>query len=343
MPDPKKPEKSKALQAAEKFVAALPKDKQKAYASILADQELAEKLGEGVMMQSDYTRRQVELSEEKKTITEAHAKNVQTAAELKKWREENVTKVEGIMRDSERLKVDNVRAKERIQTLSTKYGIPEDDVRDILQAEKTDPTIDPNQPTSAPNLQSSARVGQGQGQTQNGNYVDRDTFHSSLDSNAQLAAQLQDIQADHRELFPDQPRIRNAELLAEASKYASEHPDEKVTLQSYWEQKYKVPERRQALEQESFDKKVSEEVDKRYKERITEDAQSGLSLGARRSGIPESQGSPLLALSRKGTFKEGVAAEDTIAHANRGISEAVAIMERGDFRQPDPLTQTSAS
>jgi hypothetical protein len=321
-------------------VAALPKDKQKAYAGILADKDLAETLGNGVLMQSDYTRNQMALSEEKKTIADAHAKNVQTAAELKKWREENVTKVEGIMRDSESLKVENVKTKERIRTLSTKYGIPEDDVKDILQAEQTDPTVGTG--TQVQNAQSQAKVGSGQGQPQ-GNYVDRDTFNSSLDSNAQLAAQLHDIQADHRELFPDQPRIRTAELLAEASKYATEHPDEKVTLQSYWEQKYKVPERRETLKTEAFEKRVQDEVDAREKARITEDAMNGVSMGTRRSNVPDSQGSPLLALARKGAFKEGLGTDDTVAHQNRGINNAVAIMERGDFRQPDPLTKQDSA
>lgn len=332
-PDDKSKQESKALKAAKAWAAALPeKQRKKVEADLAADPEYAEAVGQGVLAQSDYTRGIQEARAKQLEAEELSKKLLTQKAGLDKYYEENVGKVDQILKENEKLKGKAVAYETRMERLRTKYGFDAEEIKDLIET-KTGEGDGAGSGTKPENLESGANVG-GKGQDRK-QYVDHDTFNQSLNSTTSLAAQFTDIKDDHAELFPGQRLNFSDEktgLLARAQKYAADHPDEEVTLRSFWEQEYKVAERRAALAAEEFDKKVNDTVEERWKEKVSEAARNGVNFDGRSPGRA-SEGSPLLGALKPKLSEDGKPILAEPGDPNRGVNAAIQLWQSGELQK----------
>jgi hypothetical protein len=336
MPAPaKKDEKeNKPVAAAKAFVASLPEAKRAKYADILADPELAEALGNSVMLQADYTRGRQSLTQREKEVNDVFTELQTKQTELTQWRERNVGKVDGILKENEKLKGETAAYKNRLARLADTYGISEADLKVEIAASGASPeaaakTVADGTPV---NLEHGATVGSQDQQSRQ--FVTREAFFKELDSAASLAAQFHDIQAQHAELFPGQ-KLSMTELLRGATEAANKAPDGKpVTLRSFYDEKYKVSDRQKAVAEEQRQAEIQKAREEGRAEAHAEYGAQGLSLGSSRvSGRP---GSPLLEWRDKGVFKPGrktEAGEPVSDNPDRGIDDAVKLFGTGEFRE----------
>jgi hypothetical protein len=303
---------SKATDAAKTWVEALPKEMQASYAAILANEDAAEKLGNSVLMQADYSRSHQQLTAEREEVETAKKANQAFRAELETWRADNTAKVTKAYKDMEILRNQSTAQAERLKRLKEQYSLSDEDIAVEMAA------------GGKPASEAASDLSKGKGATSDPNpgYVTTDTLNEYGANTALLAAEFHDIQGEYAELFPGK-RLAMTALLKGAAEKGQK-------LRPYFEAEYKIAERRVELAkqaQDAHDAQIRKEAEESTLARLTSE---GYQLPGATG--PRGGGSPLLEMSRNGAFK--VAADkpvDRDADPDRGVSAAIKSFNSREF------------
>lgn len=305
----------KAIEAAKGYIGSLSAARQKAYAGLLKDDEALEELGQSVMLQSDYTRKTQEAAETRKALEKEANDLKERRAALEKWREDANKKFDSTLKEKETLQTRLTEAEARMQTLSAKYQIPEEEIKLQMQATGQDAA------TAAAKVanQGGKAVQAGQEGADMSQYLSQEMFQQESASLAVANAQVFDLMREHEKLFGES--IKAADLIKGALQKGT-------SLQQYWESEYKVADKRQevaAQERADWERKIREEERAKI---ASEYEGQGLNPGtaAPRSG----HGSPLLERFNRGDFNpfaseggEGESAGQRAAHVRDGSPDAI--------------------
>lgn len=280
----------------------------------LGSEKALPKVGSSIMAQRDYSRSMDELKAEKTRLEEDFKKKVadedrayqNDTNSLLKWKTdtEKVLLDATTAREQAESKLAAVQAK--IKELAPTYAIPESELSSVLTPATTPITRKEDPPRDV----------------ESGKFVSKDDFNRVVMDYAKLPAIMVAIEREHLRLFGQQAEMPDfIALMDEAGK-------NKLTLRAQWEQKFKVPERRMAIQKEAHDKEISE-AEKRGEESartkfLAENPGSGVNV-RRENQV----GSPVLDISRKHA-KDGK--PNTEPSPARGVEAAIAAFNQGTYR-----------
>lgn len=302
-----------------------PTDDQSAHLkTILEDEAMANNLGESMLRQDEYDRAHSQLTTDR-TAVQADAQKVEEErAGLATWREKNLPVFDTMSKQYEVAQTENAALRNRLQTLKNTHGLTEEDIamgatqpngnNNPQGAEAgTQPGVAPNNPAVPPGNPGAVAGTNPSGD--NPPFASVDDVHHSIN----IAAVTQDLAAEHTELFPKE-RLKVADLVTGATKANK-------SLRDYWEETYKVPERREAIANETRqtqDASLVAETEQRVR---SEFSAQGLSVPG--GGVPRRAGSPMLEASRTGAFTPEKDVIPGSKPEERSAEAAVALFESG--------------
>lgn len=216
----------------------LSEDKKKVVLESFGAPEVLTKVGETVLMRSDYSRQMDALKAEQKKLEDEHkarvAKEDSFHGELQAWKDgkEKEFKEAVAAREASEARLTAVQAK--VKELAPTYGIPDDQLSTIMT---------PLEKTASPTVKTGDQPRDAEGK-----YVPKDEFNKIVTDYAKLPAIITVLEREHIRLFGPNAEMPDWIAMVEAGK----------PLRTQWEEKYKVNERRQALAKEQHDREIKE-------------------------------------------------------------------------------------
>jgi len=279
------------------------------------DEAVRKYAGESFLRQSDYSRKQNELREQirlkEDEITtyegKLHDWENQTKAELDKAERAR----DAALKNLDKLKGQFQTVTSKLKSGYDEYGLPLPEVR-------LEPDLDP--------MEAPAVKTPGVNQVpDNPNYVPKDEYTRFANTAITTPFELQDIAAEHYALY-GKPLGGTRDLL---NKVAASKG--KLSLRDVWEQEHNVSGRRQELNDEAFNVKVNQEVEKRYQEKMSQafspsparEAQHASMVLKKKLSLPD------------GSENKSPVSADGEKDPMRGVMAAVQAHMRGDYR-PTP-------
>jgi hypothetical protein len=295
----------------------LPEDEKKTMLTSLGKPEVLAKVGDSILMQQDYSRKQDELVKEKARLeTDLQKKQADVESfrgELTGWKTRNETKFNEAVAAREKAEAALAAHNGEVKKIAEEYGIPEDRVKSLMTV-----TPDPNSPPRREDRQ----------RDEDGRYVKTDDFAKAAADVVKVPAILMAIQAEHQQLFGSGgPQLDLLKVVEDAQK-------NKMSLRQQWESEFKVPEQRTRV----ADERRNQDLENARKEgaeaersRILAENPSAAS-NVRSINAP---GSPILDLARKQNSERAKeAAKGPIeVDEGRGVAAAVAAYNRGTYDQ----------
>jgi len=215
----------------------LSEDERKVLEPVLAKESVTKKLGESVLMRSDYSKHMDALGKQKAElegqIREKVEKLEQYEKELVGWHGDGETKIKNAQAEVQRL-ADQLKKKDAAMLkIAEDYGL------DTSQYLQTDGAPNPPVvPGVSPDVLSK--------------YVDTETFQKAVrdaQSFPDVAAELMDLNAEHMEIF-GKPLKGHRTLVAKAIK-------QKKSLRDVWLDQNKVEEKRAELAKTAHDEEIA--------------------------------------------------------------------------------------
>jgi hypothetical protein len=277
----------------------LPEDKAKIVLESFGAPEVLTKVGETVLARQDYSRNMDKLKAEEKRLAEDFAKKVaeedrkstEYATSVGKWKTEKEEVLNKATKAREEAEAKLVAAQAKIKEIAPTYGIPEDQLSSILT---------PVVARTEPRREDPPR-------NENGEFISKEEFNKTVMNYAKLPAIITTLEREHVRLFGPNAEMPDWMAMVDAGK----------PLKQAWEEKYKVPERREALNKEAHDREIAE-AEKRGAEAARSKflAENPVSAGVRRDS---DSGSPVLSeIKRQNAAREGD------KDPGRGVAAAVA-------------------
>lgn len=298
--------------------------------TILEDEAMANSLGESMLRQDEYDRAHSQLTTDRTAVQTQTQAIADERAQLEQWREKNLPIFQNMTKQYEVAQTENAAMRNRLETLRNTHGLTEEDIamgatqpngNNNPQAQGTETGaqagVAPNNPAIPPG--NPGAVAGANPSRDNPPFASVDDVHHSIN----IAALTQDLAAEHAELFP-KDRLKVADLVAGATKANK-------SLREFWEETYKVPERRETIETEARqtqDATLVAETEQRIRSEISA---QGLSIPG--GGMPRRSGSPMLEASRLGDFTP---AKDVIPGSKpeeRSAEAAVALFNSGKLTE----------
>lgn len=252
-----------------------------------------------VLRQSDYSRQSAEVQKAKKdaeealrTVAEKEASLNRFQAELGTWKAGAEGSFNKALQDQEAANLRAQKALQRLQTVQTKYGIPEEDVKldDVIIPEKK--TVDPNAPKYTTEDDLKRIVGGGMREA------------------GLLDAMIYDLATEHQRLFGHP--LPKAQLLVQEALAAN------VPLTKYWQDKYKVEDREKALAEEQYSTRLKTDVEAEVAKRLSA---ANLPGGVVPGGRQDLTASPVFSKPLALPTEEG-----------QGLSAAIAAFNSGKYK-----------
>ena len=304
-----------------------PTDDQAAHLeTILKDEAMANSLGESMLRQDEYDRAHSQLTTDRTAVQTQVKEIADERAGLAAWREKNLPIFDTMTKQYEVARTENAAMHNRLEALKNTHGLTEEDIAmGVTQPNSnnnpqganagTQPGVAPNNPAVPPGNPGAAAGANPSGD--NPTFASVDDVHHSIN----ISALTQDLAAEHAELFPKE-RLKVADLVSGATKANK-------SLRDYWEETYKVPERREAIATETRqtqDASLVAETEQRIRSEISA---QGLSIPG--GGVPRRAGSPMLEASRKGEFTPEKDVIPGSKPEERSAEAAVALFNSGNL------------
>lgn len=292
----------------------LSEEDQKVVLDKLGADAVVGKVGEGVLAQADYTRRQQELkaTEEKLKTEVADRIKAEDAfhGEVASWKQGKEKEFVDAVNARQAAETALASVRDKIKGLATTYTIPEAEVNPLL-AGAPNPNPNPN-----PNPQP---------RSDDGRFVKPEDLAALQRDAVLVPAILQQIADDHRRLFPNQAIDMVAIVKGAQANNRS--------LVAEWEQTFKVPERRQEIVTEARNKDISDAEKRGAESERSRLLAENPALGVR-ARTDAHQGSPILDRARAQAAAAAAAAKDKPAEVDegRGVSAAIAAFNKGTYQ-----------
>lgn len=292
-------------------------DKKALVLEALGNPTVIQKVGDSVLAQREFSRKLDELKANETRLNAEHQARMKKEDEFQKslsgWKttkeQEYQTKLQQERQATEQA-LTTVR--DRMKTLGTNYGIPEEELKPLLEAK-----VNVNDP---PVVRTDQR------RDDDGKFLPRDEFNKVVNDYAKLPAIMQAITYEHQQLFPNQPPPDFLKMIDEAGA-------NKRSLKQEWEVQYKVGERRDAIHEEQIQARIKKDVEAAVVAERSRILADNPNVNARvRSESRE--GSPILHAAVERTqelIKAGkLPAPDVNKHD--GVSAAVAAFNEGKYQ-----------
>jgi hypothetical protein len=279
-----------------------------AFATLRATLESNSKADEFVkgsaLRQSDYSRRMAEVQAAQQTLEaaqaalkakEAEVTNFQT--QLGQWKASAEPKFQQALAAQEAAERRVAAATARLKALAIANGLDENEVlKDIEAPPNPNPQNSQNPPQNPP--------------LDTTKFVTKDDMIRGVRESALVDATIYDLGNEHQALF-GKPLPNAAQLVAEAVQAGK-------PLRTFWEEKYKVPEKRNELQEASIQERIKAGVEAELAKRISEGA-----LAPSVAGRDDLKGSPVFSKPLTAPTDAG----------GGGVSAAVAAFQAGKYKQ----------
>jgi len=271
-------------------------------ASVENNPKADEHIKGSVLRQSDYSRQSAEVQKAKKdaesalqAVADKEAALTKYQGELATWQGEASSSFTKAVADKEKANLKAAKALERIATLQTKYGIPDEDVKldDVVLEAKKESVVE---------------------QAQRGLTEEdlRRIVGGGLAEAGYLDATIHDLSVQHQELF--------GTPLRDATKLVQEALAAKVPLTQYYAAKYKVEERQKVVAEEQYQQRLKNDVEAEVAKRVSNLPSGSVGLRA------DQQYGPVKTAAIAGKLNAIPTDEGT------GISAALAAYNAGKYR-----------
>ncbi len=275
--------------------------------------------GDSFLRQSDYSRKQNELSDKiaakEEEITRYEGKLAAWETQTKAEFEKAVKGREAAQRNLDKLQQQFRTVTQQLKAGYDEYGVP------LPNGVKLEPDL-PESPGDFP----AAPVNPNLPPAQQPKWVEQQEYTKFANAAIATPFELQDVAAEHYQLY-GKPLGNTRNLLDKVAQSKG-----RLNLRSAWEEEYEVPVRRQQIADEQFNQKVNSEVDKRYQQKISDALQP----------TPAREGHHSAVLRQKLRLPDGtekpvsapVSAEQS-KDPKRGVMAAVQAHMAGTYR-PNP-------
>lgn len=283
-----------------------------AYNQIKASLESNSKADEYVkgsaLRQADYSKKMDDVREAQKAAADAtnalatkQAEVVRYQIEVANWKDGAETKYKQTVDESEKLERRASAATARLRAIAMANGL---DPAEVLKDIDIIPTEEVNRQNMTQNIDTSKFLTQEQFEV---------NVKKAVSESAVIEAAIYDVASEHKRLFgQDLPNARELVQGALASKQ---------TLTQFWENKFKVPEKRAEAAETAFNERVNKAVEEKTSKFLSEQAlnQSGQHM------TPGNINSPV--------FRPDVLKPISADHqSGAGISAAIAAAASGKYR-----------
>ena len=253
-------------------------------------------LEESSLRQSDYDRNMNRLkAEHQQRLDEIAAKEAEVDGFQKRiggWYDENNGKFVKTQEELETLRVREVQLQERMKSLASRYGVPEEELN--IPTTTTTTTT----PPPAPSFDATK-------------FMSREEAEQFGRTMPLVTAELQELVEEHRELF-GKPLRGSRELVAKAMKTGK-------TIRSVWEEEHKVADRKRQMDEEAVQRRIDTAVAERELK-----VRSEQNLPAPR---PDAQRSPIV-----DRFAKDRSTTERTTDPGRGLRNALAAYNEGKYR-----------
>lgn len=217
-------------------------------------------------VQASRSTMEAERAKVTKAQTDLEAANERLNAEMAEWAQ--LTSAEKANATAQAARIEELEGKafqlqQKLTRVATDAGI---DPKTVLP---TEPVVEPKKEKTVPDFDASK-------------YVEKNALSPALDYALELPATLQFIADQHRDLFGQ--NLDTREIMKEIRSTAGK-PGAVADPVAVWESKFKVPERRSALAEESRQKELKAAEDRGYARRAEEIASPGPATPGNRSPV----------------------------------------------------------
>jgi len=256
-----------------------------------------------VLRQNDYSRQMAEVQKAKAAAeaaaAEVAAKDAAVAkyqTDLAGWKAGADKSLEAALKAKEAAEAKLLRASSKLQAVAVRYGVAEDEIKleDGQPVEQTKPQFDDSL------------------------YARKDDIAKGVRDAALLDATIHDLDVEHQELFGK--RIANSQSLVQEALASGK------TLRSYWEEKFKVNDRRGEIAENNIKARIDEAV-KANEAKILSAAGLPHATPGLRTDL---NGSPVLSHAAETVKQNGQ------TPIGGGISAALAAFQSGKYKANIP-------
>jgi hypothetical protein len=237
----------------------LPDDQVQQLETILGPDKVKSALKDSVSYKQDHTRKTMEAAELRKQAEADKAQLEQERQQLAQWRDGVQSQLDDAYKQYQDSNISAATLKARIQTIASKYGIPEQE----LLAGELPPDVQPTKGTPVATFDTSKFLTKDD--------LDKQ-FNGLKNMDAMIQAELYDISADHQDIFK-QPLRGAKDLVKEAIQTGK-------PIRALWEEKNNVQAKRDEVREASIRaderQKAETEIRAKYSEQHVEGQRSFL-------------------------------------------------------------------
>jgi len=295
----------------------LSEDDKKIVLEKLGAPKVLPKVGDTILMRSDYSRQMDALKTQEAKLQKDYADKLKKEDDfhsaLSATHERNLNKVSEATKAREAIEARLTAVQTKMKELATEYAIPEDQLSSVMTPVVVSSTNDP------PKKDDQAR-------DQDGRFLSKEEFQKIGRDYVRIPAILTMLRDEHQDLFgPTGVRVDWQKLLEDAEV-------SKRSIRQEWEFQFKVPEKRAELATAQKAKDIADAETRGAQQARSQLLAEHPEIGtAVRTGRPETH-SPVFSLATSQAARDA-AARDAATHTDpqRGVKRAVLKFQEGAY------------